>query len=150
MSPRKESCRYLPCCCKKCRAGSERPDWEMHPSWSAGIEALERYQCWVEEVVLPIAFQWIEEHKQEVYASVPGEFYDDVGVVIAAAFALVKELPPYIEGREKCKSYEAALKAGTLDSSRLNPVWTAITQRIRASTGEAFAEHSAHLGDTAP
>ena len=48
-------------------------DWEMHPSWIAGMEAFHAYGDWVSSIVLPIAFQWIEEHKAEVYASVPEE-----------------------------------------------------------------------------
>jgi hypothetical protein len=84
-------------------------DWETHPSWIAGMEALNAYGDWVSSFVLPIAFQWIEEHKAEVYASVPAELRDDVGVVIAAAFRLVKEFPAYKVGLEKSAIYEAEL-----------------------------------------
>ena len=124
-------------------------DWEMHPSWIAGMEALNAYGDWVSSFVLPIAFQWIEEHKSEVYASVPEELKDDVGVVMAAAFRLVKELPAYKLELEKSAIYEAELASGTLDSSKINPVWTGITKKIRTSTEEAFAEESSLLGDVA-
>src|ERR1700733_5092931 len=93
-------------------------DWETHPSWIAGMEALNAYGDWVSSVVMPIAFQWIEEHKSEVYASVPEELKDDVGVVMAAAFRLVKELPAYKLELEKSAIYEAELASGTLDSSK--------------------------------
>jgi hypothetical protein len=122
-------------------------DWEMHPSWIAGVESLNAYSDWVSSVVLPIAFQWIEEHKPEVYAQVPEELWDDVGVVLAAAFKLIRELPAYKTGIEKSAEYEAAMKDGTWDSSKTNPVWTGIAEKIRTGTEEAFAEQASHLGN---
>ncbi|HEY1808144.1 MAG TPA: hypothetical protein VGG42_06245 [Acidobacteriaceae bacterium] len=122
----------------------------MHPSWAAAMDSLQDYLCWVDEVVLPIAFQWIEEHKPEVYANVPEELKDDVGVAIAAAFGLVNELPVYKQGREKCRGHEEAMKAGNLDTSSMNPVWAGITQKIRRGTREAFAEQSQVLDGTIP
>jgi hypothetical protein len=123
-------------------------DWEMHPSWIGGMEALNAYGDWVSSFVLPVAFQWIAEHKPEVYASVPEHLKDDVGVVIAAAFRLVKELPAYKEGAEKCKPYEADATSEAHDSLKTNPVWTGIVRKVRACTEEAFAEQSPLLGDT--
>jgi hypothetical protein len=120
-------------------------DWEMHPSWIAGMEALNSYSDWVSSVVLPIAFQWIEEHKPEVYAAVPEDLKDDVGVAIAAAFKLVKELPAYKKGLEKRETYEAAVAAGNV--SKINPVWTSIVKKVRTGTEEAFAEQASLLGD---
>jgi len=114
------------------------------------VEALEDFNHWVNAVLLPIAFQWIEEHKPEVYANVPDELRDDVGVAIAAAFNLVKELPVYKQGLEQRDTYETARENGTWDSSKTNPVWTGIATKVRAQTREAFAEHSEHLGDTIP
>ena len=122
-------------------------DSEMHPSWITGMEALHAYGDWVSSVVLPVAFQWIEEHKAEVYASVPDHLRDDVGVVMAAAFKLVQELPAYQLGREKDAAYEAAVAAGTWDASKTNPVWTGIVKKVRACTDAAFAERSSPLGD---
>jgi hypothetical protein len=119
----------------------------MHPSWIAGMEALNAYGDWVSSFVLPIAFQWIEEHKPDVYASVPEELKDDVGVVIAAAFKLVKELPAYKSGLEKCKPCEADAASETDDSSKTNPVWTGIVRKVRSSTEKAFAEQAPLLGD---
>lgn len=150
MSPIKIGCIHTPLRCRKPDPDRDRKDWEMHPSWITGIEALEDYNRWVNEVVLPVAFQWIEEHKPEVYATVPEELKDDVGVVIAAAFGLVKELPAYREGLEKCEAYETAVENGTWDPAKTNPVWTSITRKIRAETKESFAKESSVLGDTIP
>ena len=93
----------------------------MHPSWIAGMEALNAYGDWVSSFVLPIAFQWIEENKPEVYAAVPEDLRDDVGVVIAAAFRLVKELPVYKTGMERSAAYQADVASGSHDSSKTNP-----------------------------
>jgi hypothetical protein len=119
----------------------------MHPSWIAGMEALSAYGDWVSSFVLPIAFQWIEEHKEEVYATVPEELRDDIGVVIAAAFKLVKELPLYKTGLERGAEVAAEVARGTFDTSKINPVWTGLVRKVRAETEEAFAEQAPLLGD---
>lgn len=122
-------------------------DWEMHPSWIAGIESLNAYSEWVSSVVLPVAFQWIDEHRPEVYATVPEDLKDDVGVVLAAALKLIKELPAYKRGLEKGAALESAVAGGTWDASKTNPVWTSIVKKVRTGTEAAFAEHSSLLGD---
>jgi hypothetical protein len=144
----KELCTYIPPTNKKTQRCEEARDWETHPSWIAGMEALNAYGDWVSSVVLPIAFQWIEEHKPEVYATVPEELKDDVGVVMAAAFKLVKELPAYKEGLKKGAACDKAVAEGKWDTSKTNPVWTGIAKKIRKETEEAFAEQSSLLGDT--
>jgi len=144
----KKQTQYIPIQCPKYRLRGVHPDWEMHPSWTAGIEALDAYNHWVAEVVMPIAFQWIEEHKAEVYASVHDANKDDVGVVIASAFELVKKLPSYQNGLKQSAEYEAALANGTWDPAAINPVWSGIAGEVREATQEAFAEHSGVLKDT--
>ncbi|MGA9669612.1 MAG: hypothetical protein WBQ94_10405 [Terracidiphilus sp.] len=140
-------CTYCPPLHHKHPGGEGQRDWEMHPSWIAGMESLNAYSDWVSSVVLPVAFQWIEEHKAEVYATVPENLKDDVGVVIAAAFKLIKELPAYKAGVEKSATYEADVANPTWDSSKTNPVWTGIVKKIRTDTEKAFAEQSSLLGD---
>lgn len=145
--------RHVKLDCTYCPPGGGEPghrpvrDWEMHPSWIAGVEALEAYSNWVSAVVMPVAFQWIEEHRAEVYATVPEQYKDDVGVVIAAAFKLVKELPSYKRELKRSEEYDTALADGTLNSSKTNPVWTGIVEKVRAETKEAFEEQSELLGD---
>src|ERR1700732_2972245 len=102
---RKRTTSYLPPP-PSCVKGLIR-DWENHPSLIAGVEALDAYQTWVSSVVLPIAFQWIAEHKSEVYGKISDEkLWDDVGVVIAAAFELVREKPAYKKGEEEFEKYK--------------------------------------------
>ncbi|MGD0737875.1 MAG: hypothetical protein ABR976_22305 [Terracidiphilus sp.] len=143
----KFQCDYCPPHHHKHPSGEGHGDSEMHPSWIAGMEALSAYSNWVDSVVLPIAFQWIEEHKEEVYATVSEDVKDDVGVAIAAAFKLIKELSAYKNGLEKSAHYEAAVAQGTWDSSKTNPVWTGIAKKIRTGTEAAFAEQATLLGD---
>jgi hypothetical protein len=143
-----KACEYIPYEYPKFNLKGVHPDWEMHPSWIGGIEALNAYNLWVSEVVLPIAFQWIEEHKPEVYAHIPKDLKADVGVVIAAAFQLVKELPAYKKGMEESKRYEEALENGTWDPSGINPVWTKIVEEVRTATEEIFDTQSEELKDT--
>ncbi|WP_420238103.1 hypothetical protein ACOBR2_00395 [Telmatobacter bradus] len=121
-------------------------DWEAHPSWIAGMEALQSYGNWVSMVVLPVAFQWIEEHKTEVYASVPEELKDDVGVVLAAAFEQIKKLPLYQEEEKRTAAYKEAIANGTWDATKTNPIWTGIVKKVRSETQEAFAEQRSLLG----
>lgn len=138
------------CHCAPTRCGEPWPSpqiFETHPSWTAGIDALNAYGDWVSSILLPIAFQWIEEHKPEVYASIPDEYRDDVGVVTATAFKLVEKLPAYQIEREKSAAYEAAMAAGTWDSSKTNPVWTSVAEKVRTETRKAFAEKSSLIGD---
>lgn len=106
------------------------------------MEALNAYGEWVSAVVLPIAFQWIEEHKPEVYATIPDELRDDVGVVIAAAFKLVQNMPSYKAGQQMGASYEASVSAGTWNPAKTNPVWTGMTRQIRAATGKVLSEQT--------
>jgi hypothetical protein len=147
----KTNCKYCPPLKQEDSISSTHRDWEMHPSWIAGMEALNAYNDWVSSVVMPIAFQWIEEHKPEVYATVSEELKDDVGVVIAAAFKLVKELPVYKDGLEKSAAYDAGMADGTFDHSKINPVWTRITKKVREETEEAkkreeaYAEYSSNF-----
>src|ERR1700733_10262919 len=84
------------------------PDWGMHPSWIAGVEGLDAYNRWVCEVLIPIVFQWIEEHYEEVYQGISKENKDDVGVVVASAFEIVKTLSSYQKGLEMAKKFEEA------------------------------------------
>src|ERR1700730_3262864 len=85
------------------------PPWEMHPDWIQAIKALDSYNLWVCEVVMPIAFQWIEEHKEAVYDGLPDDLRDDVGTVIAKAFKLVTEKDYYQEGGKLTQEFEAEL-----------------------------------------
>lgn len=145
MSTIKINCVYCPP--RKPVVPSGARDWEAHPSLTAGMEALTAYHDWVSGLVLPIAFQWIEEHKEEVYASVAEEHRDDVGVVIAAAFKLIKELPVYKSGLERRAEHEANAASATFDPSTINPVWAGVAGKVRACTEEAFAEQASLLAD---
>lgn len=138
----KGHCIYMPCEPPGFCLGGKQPDWSGHPSWIGAIEALDSYNRWVDMVVLPIAFQWIEEHKQDVYATVKKADFDDVGVVIASAFKLVKQMPAYKAGLKEFEKFESALENKTFNPKSTNPVWTKTVKRVRAATRKAFAEET--------
>jgi hypothetical protein len=104
----------------------------QHPSLLAAMEDLMLYERWVSRVVLPIAFRWIEEHKEAVYRDIEDPLRDDVGVVIAAAYEIVKTLP--------CK--------GDDKSREINPIWSKIAQKIHDETRQAFAAERKLLKET--
>jgi hypothetical protein len=124
------------------------PDWGMHPSWIAGVEGLDAYNRWVCEVVIPIVFQWIEEHKEEVYQGVSDEYKDDVGVVIASAFEIVKKMSSYTNGLKKAEEFEEAIENEEVDLKTINPVWTEIAKKVREGTERVFDEKKNVLKDT--
>jgi hypothetical protein len=144
----KDATIYIPCPCPQPDPFDVTKDWKTHPSLITGIQALNSYNQWVSEIVMPIAFQWIEEHKGEVYANIPENLKDDVGVVIAAAFDLVKHLPAYQKGLVKYEEYERALKDGTWNPTHINPIWTSIAKDIHQATEESFEIHKDVLKDT--
>ncbi len=141
--------QHIPCQAPQFSLKGVHPDWETHPSFIAGIEALNAYHFWVAEVVLPIAFQWIYENKPKVYKGIPKELYGDVGVVIAAAFQVIKDLPEYKNGMVAFEDYKKALADGTWDTSKINPVWSGIVKKVRKATKKTFDAESASLKDTA-
>ena len=124
------------------------PDWSTHPSWITGTEALDAYYRWVSEVLVPIVFQWIEEHKADVYKGIPKDKEDDVGVVIASAFEIVKTMPCYLNGIRKAEEFEEDMKKGAVDLSTINPVWADITRKIKEDTKRIFDDHQDVLKDT--
>ncbi|NYF91150.1 hypothetical protein RBB79_16155 [Tunturiibacter empetritectus] len=124
------------------------PDWGMHPSWIAGIEGLDAYNRWVSEVLMPIVFQWIDENYDEVYASVPPDLEDDVGVVIASAFEIVKGMQNYTDGENKAQEFATAHGHGQVDLTTINPVWTDIISKVRNDTTAEFQKYKGVLKDT--
>jgi hypothetical protein len=125
-------------------------DWEMHPSYINAVEALDTYNVWVSEVLMTVAFQWIEEHHDEVYAKVAEEHKGDVGVVVSTAFEMIKELSSYRKWMAASQRYEAALADGTWDTSKINPTWTRIVQDVRAATEVSFAAEAERVKEASP
>ena len=141
--------KYTTLCLMAKRSNPVRPAWSDHPSWITGMEALEDFHEWVARIVLPIAFQWIEENYDAVYEKIDPDKRDDVGVVISTAYQMIQEL-------DVCKKHAKLLEdlaSGKLeepDTSTLNPVWTTITNEVRAASKEAFEEQEPYLDDTIP
>ena len=118
-----------------------------HPSFLMGVEALNDFHDWVARVVLPIAFQWIEENYDAVYEQIDPDKRDDVGVVIAAAYQLIQN-PAALQtllGQPK-----QSRSGAPPDDLTLNPIWAKITKKVRKATREAFEEQRPYLDDTIP
>jgi len=144
----KQNCSYIPRQPNIFRLKGVHPDWEMHPSYVSAIESLDSYNLWVCEVVLPIAFQWIEEHKDEVYSTIPDEEKDDVGVVIASAFELIQQMSAYKQGLITSQAYEDNLANNNFDPSKTNPVWSEISRELRSSFSSIYAKRTPQLKST--
>lgn len=113
------------------KCGSLTADWEGHPSWTIGQQAFGDFHNWVSGVVLPIAFQWIEEHHDEVYKDIPAELKNDVGVVIAKAFKLIEPTETYQRELRESQKLEDLRKSGKLNTNNLNLKWTKATKELR-------------------
>jgi len=136
MSTIKRDCKLvIPFCLEHRLAKTFKPA-EHHASFILALEALDDYCHWVSEAVMPIAFAWIEEHKDAVYQRVPDRYFDDVAVVIAAAFEIVKTYPFYKRGVELGKELDTLQKLRDADPHAINPVWTAITCKNASRVGE--------------
>lgn len=144
----KQNCTWIPTQNAAFRLSGAHPDWEMHPSWISAIESLDSYNHWVCEVVLPIAFQWIEEHKTDVYKDIPDELSDDVGVVIAEAFEIIKGLSAYQKGLVEQQKFHQSVDSGTFDPNKTNPLWTQIAKALRVAKADTFNQHSNVLKST--
>jgi hypothetical protein len=109
------------------------------------MESLDTYSHWVSEIVVPIAFQWIQDHKAEVYESdffkQHPELTEDVGVVLSVAFDIVRQQPNYKDGIEMSKQIQREQQGGDLDTSKFNPVWTAIARQVSQEVQATFAKY---------
>jgi hypothetical protein len=125
------------------RVGKAHPTWEMHPDWIQALRNLDTYNQWVCEIVMPIVFQWIEEHKAEVYENIPIELRDDMGVVIENAFQMVKNGDLYKRGLRKAEAYEEEVQKQKIDTKKINPLWQNMSQALdeaRENARKKFTE----------
>lgn len=148
MGQTKRNCHQVPRQPKQFRLSGTHPDWEMHPDWILGIEHLDAYNHWVCEIVLPIAFQWIEEHKTEVYENIPEDVKDDLGLVISKAFDIVVNLESYQKGLEEFGKYQTELDNMTFDPSTTNPIWSSLINELRAARLSVKGKYSTKYGDS--
>ena len=92
------------------------------------------YERWVSEVVLRVAFRWIDENKEKVYPGIPEDLKDDIGVVINAAFkAVMKE--QQIKGDGILRPF--------------NPTWVKITEGLQKARREVFKTEGKLIEETA-
>ncbi|WMW42120.1 hypothetical protein [Bacillus subtilis] len=150
MGQTKRNCHWVPIQPANFRLSKVHPDWEMHSDWIMALEHLDAYNHWVSEIVLPIAFQWIEENKEDVYKDIPSDEIDDVGIVISKAFELIREKEAYQKGLEEYKKYEKDLKEESLDTKKINPVWSSLTKELRESRLSIKKKYSSKFKSAIP
>lgn len=114
--------------------------WEDHPALKTAFDCLNIYNQWVAQRVIPIAFQWIEEHHHEVHEHVAPDKHNDVGAVIAAAFELVRNGDKYRDW---------AVKSGQIGDVDLrthcNPMWAGVAAELQEDMANVFANYEAEL-----
>lgn len=143
----KAGCHWVPTQSEVYRLRNSHPDWEMHPDWTAALKHLDAYNLWICEVVFPIAFQWIEEHKAEVYKDIPTELSDDVGIVIEKAFSLAKTLRTEASQKDADRFHQS-LKEGTFDPAATNPTWQAMAKQLANAADRVKDEFRRELPQT--
>jgi hypothetical protein len=144
----KQNCSWVPVQNPNFRLRNAHPDWEMHPDWTAAFKHLDAYNLWICEVVMPIAFQWIEDNKEAVYRDIPSAELDDVGVVIARAFDIVKKGSAYKRGQGTASRYQAALAGGKFDPKSTNPVWQAMARDLAKGSDQVKSKYRKKFGST--
>jgi hypothetical protein len=97
---------------------------------------------------MPIACAWIEEHKDAVYAKVPDKYLDDIAVVIAAAFQIVRTYPFYKKGLELGKELDTLQKLTEADPHEINPVWAAVYCQNASRVEQDWNRYRDLLDDT--
>lgn len=107
---------------------------DQHPSLYTALEHLMIYERWVSDVVLRIAFRWIDENRSEVYAGIKDEYKDDIGVVINAAFNAVMKRTP-IEGDHKPRAF--------------NPTWVRIIEALQKARTDVLTTDGNPVDGTA-
>ena len=141
----KIACKYVGEPPTRVLASPAIPDYAQHWGLSVAVEGLAAYQHWVSCMVLPIVFQWVDEHKEEVYGRVPRDLRDDIDTVIRAAFEIIREKKAYEEGRKELEEFKAMMASDKLDTSKINPSWTRITANLREEMKEALKHESEPL-----
>jgi hypothetical protein len=114
-------------------------DWAQHPALNLAMDGIAIYANWVSQVVMPIAFLWIEANKQEICSNKGWKVLpDDVNEVINAAFEIASQDPYYRNGQAAFDQFQNDLRSGALKPDTLNQSWTAISKSLRAEIHKSF------------
>jgi hypothetical protein len=148
----KTNCRYL---CEGSRPITTPPtteDWAQHPALNMAMDGIAMYANWVSRVVMPIVFDWVDDHTQEMREKMGVRstdlLPDDVDAVVKAAFEIVKGKRAYAEGRVAFEQFQLAIASRTWTSTNINPKWTRISERMREEIRETLIEESRPLAGT--
>jgi hypothetical protein len=128
-------------CAPSAYGNARLESWEDHPALKAALDCLNIYNHWVSQRVIPIAFQWIEDHRAEVYRNMPADKQEDMGAVIASAFDIVRRNPKFQQGLDLAD----AIEKGSINPSSSNPHWAGVASKLHDNLAEAFDRHEAQL-----
>ena len=140
----KTDCRYF-CVPNPTAISPLAADWAQHPALNLGLEGIVAYVNWVNRMVLPIVFQYVEDHHEEVYKTIPDFLENDIGTIVDKAFEYVKNQDAYKEGQIELAKYQAKVAAGTWDPKNVNPTWSAASKGLREGMRSALAAESIPL-----
>jgi hypothetical protein len=121
--------------------------WEDHPALKLAFDCLNAYNYWVSQRVIPIAFQWIDEHHDEVYGQIPLEKHDDVGAVIASAFEIMRNNDKYNAKYKEGLDLAMQIENGDIEPSECNcnPMWAEVGSELQDHLAEALESHETQL-----
>lgn len=135
----KTNCKYL---CEGSRDLDTPPtteDWAQHPALNIAMDGIAIYANWVSRIVMPIAFLWIDEHKEEICAYEHWDkLPDDVNEVVNAAFEIAKEQHYYKDGRIAFYDFQQEVKGSKFKTENINPNWTEKSKELRAEMHRQF------------
>ncbi len=145
----KTGCRYV---CEGSREPTTVPtteDWAQHPGLNLAMDGIAMYATWVSRTVMPIVFQWVDEHKPEMREKMgvdpTAPLPDDVEAVVQAAFEIIKGRDAYIRGKAAFEEYQTAMATRSWDPTGINPHWTRVSRMMREQVREALHEASRPL-----
>ena len=116
-----------------------------NPSYAIAMDAMKQYERWVSCMLMPIAFQWVWEHHDEVYREIDPALRDDIGEVTRQAFRLVRGLEAY---RASAVEYEELEAGKEFDPALINPIWTRTLKTLREDLERTFEADSRLLDET--
>jgi hypothetical protein len=135
----KTGCKYL---CEGSRPLDTPPtteDWAQHPALNIAIDGIAIYANWVSRIVMPIAFLWINDHKDEICRNEHWDkLPDDVNEVVNAAFEIAKEQHYYKDSRIAFYEFQQEVKAGKFRHDDINPNWAEKSKELRAELHKQF------------
>jgi hypothetical protein len=123
----RENCRVIPRGALASRGTGIHVEPFDHPNLLLALKSLAQYVDWVDNVVLPVASRWIEEHRDEVTKGMTADEMNDIGAAMDKAFEIVSASDWYKAQARIGENFdvEAAMR-----ENRVNPIWNKKTAQL--------------------